>query len=118
MACRLFPLGRQIQSNEVSYIHQGRNVSLFKTVCREVFEFTLFKCGVTTLKDKQTGKHEMAQDAYLELMQNLADIGFEFLLDYGLAESGDKKTLQLWREMGKEHPESLVKRIGEQNGMG
>ena len=47
-------------------------------------------------------------------MQNLADMAFELLLDSGLAESGDIKTLPLWRKMGKELPELLVKRIGNE----
>ena len=64
------------------------------------------------LKGQVTDKFEKAQDAYLDLMQNLADIAFELLLDTGLAESGDTKTLPLWRKMGNELPEVLADRIG------
>jgi hypothetical protein len=66
------------------------------------------------LAGQVTGKFENAQDAYLDLMQNLADIAFELLLDTGLAESGDKATLQLWRKMGSEPPEVLAERIGSE----
>lgn len=46
-------------------------------------------------------------------MQNLADMAFELLLDTGLAESGDTKTLPLWKEMGQENAEILATRIGQ-----
>jgi len=46
-------------------------------------------------------------------MQNIADIGFELLLETGLAASGDTKTLQAWRAIGNEQPSVLAKRIGE-----
>ena len=44
---------------------------------------------------------EAAQDAYLELMQQLADGAFVLLLESGLAASGDKQTLRAWRELGR-----------------
>jgi uncharacterized protein len=50
----------------------------------------------------------------LELMQNIADMAFELLLDTGLAESKDTQTLTLWREMGNESPEALFKRIDKE----
>jgi hypothetical protein len=57
-------------------------------------------------------RFEVAQDEYLELMQNLADSAFALLLESGLAESGDRQTLRLWREMGREEPEQLQDRLG------
>jgi hypothetical protein len=66
------------------------------------------------LKVQVTERFEKAQDEYLELMQNLADIAFELLLDTGLAESGDKETLSMWRKMGNELPEILTNRIGQE----
>ena len=54
----------------------------------------------------------MAQNEYLQLMQSLADIAFELLLDTGLAESGDTETLPQWRKMANEHPEVLASNIG------
>jgi hypothetical protein len=59
-------------------------------------------------------RFENAQDEYLELMQKLADSAFAFLLESGLAESGDRQTLRLWREMGREKPEQLQGRLGPQ----
>ena len=111
LACRLFPLGRQIQSNEVHYIYQGDTFPCLDG-CKDVINLPHLSVG-EYLEGQMTENHESAQDTYLDIMQNLADMGFELLLDSGLAESGDTKTLPLWREMGKEHPEQLVNRIGE-----
>lgn len=110
LSCRLYPLGRQIQSEEVCYIYQGNEFPCLEG-CPEVSELPYLTVG-EYLKGQLTDKFEKAQDEYLELMQNLADIAFVLLLDTGLAESGDIKTLQNWRIMGNELPEVLVDRIG------
>jgi len=112
LACRLFPLGRQIQSEVVQYIHQGEIFPCMEG-CPEVSGLPYLSVG-EYLEGQMTGKFEKAQDAYLDLMQNIADISFMLLLDTGLAESGDKKTLQLWRKMGSEMPEVLANRIGQE----
>lgn len=110
LACRLFPLGRQIQNNEVEYIFQGTEFPCL-TDCPDVI--LLPKLNVETyLKGQATENFENAQDAYLEMMQNIADIAFEILLDTGLAQSGDTKTLPLWKLMGNEDPDVLANRIG------
>jgi len=112
LACRLFPLGRQKQSEEVHYIYQGDAFPCLEG-CPEVSGLPLLTVG-DYLKGQKTEKFEMAQDEYLVLMQNLADIAFELLLDTGLAKSGDKKTLYLWRKMGNELPDILADRIGKE----
>ncbi|MGZ2370286.1 YkgJ family cysteine cluster protein [Ancylomarina sp. YFZ004] len=114
LACRLYPLGRQIQSEEVHYMYQGDEFPCLEP-CHEVVELPQLSVG-EYLKGQMTEKFEKAQDGYLELMQNLADIAFELLLDTGLSESGDKETLPLWREMGNELPEVLAERIGHEWG--
>ena len=111
LACRLFPLGRQIQNNEVEYIFQGKEFPCL-TDCTDVILLPKLSVG-TYLKGQATENFENAQDAYLELMQNLADIAFEILLDTGLAQSGNTKTLPLWSLMGDEAPDVLVNRIGD-----
>ena len=110
LACRLFPLGRHIQNDEVHYIYQGEQFPCLNG-CTEVLELPILSVE-NYLKGQQTEQFEKAQDGYLEVMQNLADLAFELLLDTGLAESGDTKTVQLWREMGNESPAELAKRIG------
>jgi Fe-S-cluster containining protein len=110
LACRLFPLGRQIQNNEAYYIYQGTQFPCL-TDCSEVLQLPKLTVG-TYLKGQAVDLFEKGQDEYLNVMQNLADVAFELLLDSGLATSGDKKTLALWREMGSELPEKLAERIG------
>jgi len=112
LACRLYPLGRQIQFDKAQYIYEGKQFPCL-TDCAEVLELPKLSVG-DYLKGQEANSFEKAQDAYLDLMQNMADIAFELLLDSGLAASGDTKTLPVWREMGNELPEVLVERIGEE----
>jgi Fe-S-cluster containining protein len=112
LACRLFPLGRQIQNNEAHYIYQGAKFPCL-TDCAEVLELPKLSVG-EYLKGQAADQFEKAQDEYLKVMQNIADIAFELLLDSGLAASGDRKTLKLWREMGKAEPEVLAQKIGKE----
>ncbi|MBI9057224.1 MAG: YkgJ family cysteine cluster protein [Labilibaculum sp.] len=112
LACRLYPLGRQVQSNEVHYMYQGDQFPCLEQ-CPEVKELPHISVG-DYLNGQITDQFEKAQDGYLELMQNVADIAFELLLDTGLAASGDKETLPLWRKMGDEDPEVLAERIGQE----
>ncbi len=111
LACRLFPLGRQIQNGETTYMHPGE---VFPCIdgCAEVLDLPF--CSVEKyLEGQETANWEMAQNAYLELVQLLADVAFELILDSGLAESGDKETLKQWRLMSCESAEQLGKRIGQ-----
>ena len=112
LACRLYPLGRQIQSETVQYIHQGEKFPCFEG-CPEVAKLPYLSVG-EYLEGQMTSQFEKAQDAYLDMMQSIADIAFMLLLDTGLAGTGDKKTLPLWRKMGSELPEELAKRIGHE----
>ncbi|MBI9032971.1 MAG: YkgJ family cysteine cluster protein [Bacteroidales bacterium] len=112
LSCRLYPLGRQIQSEEVCYMYQGDEFPCLEG-CPEVSELPYLKVG-EYLKGQVTDQFEKAQDAYLDLMQYLADMAFVLFLETGLAESGDKKTLRQWRKMGNELPEILSDRIGQE----
>lgn len=110
LACRLFPIGRQIYNGEVQYMHEGIKFPCLDG-CPEVSELPSLSVG-EYLQGQETDHYEKAQDAYLELMQDLADMAFELFLDTGLAASGDTKTMVLWETMGNELPEELAKRIG------
>jgi len=112
LSCRLYPLGRQIQREEVHYMYQGNEFPCLDG-CPEVFKLPHLSVG-EYLKGQLTDKFEKAQDEYLDLMQNIADIAFVLLLETGLAESVDKETLKLWRKMGNEAPEKLADRIGQE----
>lgn len=110
LVCRLYPLGRQRQGEELHYMHQG-SVLPCREACPEVLD--LPQLSVAAYIEEQAAKRfEAAQDEYLDLMQNLADSAFALLLESGLAESGDRRTLRLWREMGREEPEQLQDRLG------
>jgi uncharacterized protein len=109
LACRLFPLGRQIQLGKTDYVFQGNEFPCFKG-CKEVKNLP-FLTVQEYLIGQKTELYEQAQDAYLEIMQNIADIAFMLLLDTGLPESGDTKTLQAWKKMAYETPDQLLKRI-------
>ncbi len=110
LACRLYPLGRQIQSEVVHYMYQGAEFPCLEG-CPEVSILPYLTVG-EYLGGQITEMFEKAQDAYLNLMQDLADIAFVLLLETGLTESGDKHTLPQWRVMGSELPEALAERIG------
>ena len=112
LACRLYPLGRQIQSEEVHYMYQGNEFPCLEG-CPEVTGLPYMSVA-EYLKGQLTTKFEKAQDEYLDVVQNIADIAFELLLDTGLAKSGDTKTLQLWRKAGNELPEALAHSIGQE----
>lgn len=110
LACRLFPLGRQIQNEVAEYIYEG---TIFPCLdeCPEVVNLPQMSVG-DYLKGQLTDSFEKAQDTYLDLMQNLADTAFALLLDTSLAASGETKTLATWRKIGNEQATELVERIG------
>jgi len=112
LACRLYPLGRQIQFDKAHYIYEGDTFPCL-TDCAEVLELPKLSVG-EYMKEQEAAPFEKAQDAYLIVMQNIADIAFELLLDSGLAASGITKTLAVWRKISNELPEVLAKRIGNE----
>lgn len=111
LACRLYPLGRQIQFDKAQYIFEGTTFPCL-TDCAEVLELPKLSVG-EYLKGQKADLFEKAQDEYLIVMQNIADIGFELFLDSGLSESGDTKTLKAWRKLGNENPDLIAKKIGK-----
>lgn len=79
LACRLYPLGRQIQNDEVGYMFEGIDFPCFEG-CIEVKELPTLSVK-EYLAGQMTNNFEIAQDAYLDMMQNVADIAFTLLLD-------------------------------------
>ena len=112
LVCRLYPLGRQRRGKDLHYIHRGHSFPCLDG-CPEVVGLPhLTVAEYLACQDAMAS--EAAQDGYLELMQQLADGAFAILLESCLAESGDRLTLRLWRELGNDHPEHLVKRLGSE----
>ncbi len=110
LACRLYPLGRQRQGEVLHYMYEGSAFPC-REGCPEVFDLPQLSVAAY-VEGQATKSFEVAQDAYLELMQHLADSAFALLLESGLTASGDRQTLRLWREMGREEPEQLMERLG------
>jgi Fe-S-cluster containining protein len=112
LACRLYPLGRQRRGESLDYIHRGRSFPCLEG-CPEVVDLPHLTVA-DYLAGQDVVSSETAQDEYLELMQSLADGAFVLLLETGLAASGDRQTLRLWRELGKAEPEQLAERLGQE----
>lgn len=110
LACRLYPLGRQRQGAEIHYMHQGHEFPCLQG-CPEVKDLPRLSVA-QYIAGQATGPYETAQDTYLELMQDLADSAFILLLESGLAKSGDRQTLRLWRKLGSEDAGFSVERLG------
>ncbi|MFA9211520.1 MAG: YkgJ family cysteine cluster protein [Moraxellaceae bacterium] len=109
LACRLFPLARKIQNNASSYVHEGSTFPCLSG-CDEVLNLPTIAVE-TYLKEQETAQYERAQDAYLEVMQNIADCSFMLLLDNGLVELGDIKTLSEWNRIASLPIEKLLQEI-------
>lgn len=109
LACRLYPIGRQIQNNKHQYIFEGKTFPCL-TDCKEVLNLPQLTVE-EYLNGQETELFENAQDGYLEVMQNIADIAFTLLLETGLADSGDTETLRSWKKMSDYNAEQLSNRI-------
>lgn len=112
LACRLFPIARQIQNEQVTYGFQGSTFPCLNG-CPEVQELPNRKVQ-DYLSEQSTSEFEQAQDAYLEIMQNLADIALILLLDTELVKVEAKSTLKDWKQIGKENPDELQTKIGSE----
>lgn len=110
LACRLYPLGLQRQGEQRTYIYQGTEFPCLDG-CPEVEQLPSLTVE-QYIEGQGAELFEQAQDEYLSLMEDLADGAFALLIDSGLAETGDRETLKLWRKMGSESPKQLEKRIG------
>lgn len=110
LVCRLYPFGRMRTGNELQYMHQGKNFPCVVS-CPAVLNLP-YQTVANYLLGQEVMAGEIAQDNYLEIMQQLADYAFILLLESGLASSGDQLTLRLWRKLGKNDPEQLAKYIG------
>jgi uncharacterized protein len=102
LVCRLFPLGREQRGKEVRHLHRGNNFPCLAE-CPEVADLPYVTVS-DYLKAQDVVAHEAALDAYLDLMQRLADSAFALLLESGLAAAGDRRVLPLWRKLGNMSP--------------
>ncbi len=109
LACRLYPLGRRQSGERVDYVYEGEPFPCLEG-CAEVEKLPLL-----TLEEYLAGQEVeeglRAQEAYLELMQDLAEGALVLLLDSGLAASGDRETLPLWKKLGALSPEARARML-------
>lgn len=110
LACRLYPLGRRRQADQITYIHLGKTFPCLSG-CPTVTGLPSLSVS-EYLEGQDISKPELAHDAYLEVMQHLADAALVLLLDSGLAASGDRQTLRRWRELATASPEHRARTIG------
>ena len=112
LACRLFPIGRQIQENKSAYFFEGEQFPCFKE-CPNVTNLKSLKLE-EYLKGQKIKNHEYAQDAYLEVTQNLADIALTLLLDTNMTNEEQSNTIQKWKDLGGFSIEKLTQNTAEE----
>lgn len=99
LVCRLYPLGRLKQGEETGYMYQGKAFPCLNG-CPEVVNLPHMTVGAY-IEGQAAGLFETMQDAYLDFMQELADIAFTLLLETNLYTLDEGKTLSVWRKMGE-----------------
>lgn len=112
LVCRLFPLGRERGGDTITYMHRGDELPCLEG-CPGVKNLPYLTVA-EYLAGQEVTAGERVQDAYLKLVEQLADGAFALLLESGLAASGDRKTLRLWRKLGTMDPEHLTHHIGSE----
>jgi uncharacterized protein len=110
LVCRLFPLGRMRQGEALFYFHRKKTFPCLDE-CPEVADRPQLTVA-DYLKGQDAAIYEAAQDAYIDIMQRLADGAFALLFETGLAATGDLLTLPLWRKLGNKGPQQLTEYLG------
>jgi len=109
LACRLYPLGRELQGSDLRYIHQGQKFPCLED-CPEVLNLPQLSVS-EYIVGQELDQGEIAQDHYLEFMRELADGAFVLLLERGLVQSDDRITLQRWRALGQASADALAQEL-------
>lgn len=94
LVCRLYPIGRRLQNGQIEYMYEG-DVFPCMHDCSEVTDLPQLTVE-NYLSGQETADFEKAQDAYLELLQGLADIAITLVLETGLNENEISSTLSEW----------------------
>ncbi len=102
LACRLYPLGRRRRPDGEEFFFRG-SVFPCRESCPEVEPLPHL-----TVSEYLTGQGiapgVAAQEAYLEIMAELAEGALVVLLESGLAASGDRTVLRGWRKLATLSP--------------
>lgn len=95
LACRLYPLGREVQGGEVRIIHEGLEFPCLDG-CPEVSGLPRLTVAAY-LEGQGAGPFSEARDAYLELSQDLAEAAFTLVFDGGIGTGSDRRWANAWR---------------------
>lgn len=98
LACRLFPLGRLRQGKDLYYMYQGDDFPCLEG-CPEVKSLPSLTVA-NYVAGQGAAPFEAVQDAYLELMQDIADGAFSYLLDTGHSAAQRQSVIHRWRKLG------------------
>lgn len=108
LACRLYPLGRELRlGGEVRYVHDGSRLPCLEA-CPGVAELPALSVA-DYLVDQGVAAGEAAQDACLELAQDLAEVAFVVWQDSPLRSQG-VAVLGRWRALCRS---DAVVRVGQ-----
>ncbi len=109
LACRLYPLGRERQGERVRYLHEGDRFPCLDG-CPSVVELPHLSVD-DYLAGQQVAAGEAAQDAYLDVVQDLGEGAFVLVFDSGLA-ARDRTWQAAWRQAVQASPRERAARLG------
>lgn len=112
LVCRLYPIGRRLQNGQVEYMYEGSEFPCMQD-CSEVTELPYLTVDAY-LVGQQTEQFEKAQDAYLELLQGIADIAITLVLETGLSNTEISSTLDKWTQLSNLNTEKLLEQINSE----
>lgn len=95
LACRLYPLGRERRGQTVRYTYDGPAFPCLAG-CPDVEQLPAQRVDAY-LAGQAVAEGEAVSDAYLEVVQDLAEGAFVIVVDTGLAASGTPGVLAAWR---------------------
>ena len=101
LACRLFPLGRRIQSNKTSYFFEGKNHPCLER-CPSALDLPKLKL-IDYIKQQKTANFEIVQEQYLDILQNIADTAFALYLETEAKLKDKGKTIKGWKNLTKKN---------------
>jgi Fe-S-cluster containining protein len=111
LACRLYPLGRERRGRQVRYLHEGRRFPCLDG-CPGVRDLP-----AVSIRDYLAGQHttdgEQAQDATLELAQDLGEAAFAILIDSGLIRVAGDQAIAAWRQVTALAPDARAQALPE-----
>ena len=95
LACRLYPLGREVQGGEARIIHEGAAFPCLDG-CPDVVALPAMTVAAY-LEGQGAGPFSEVRDAYLELAQDLADAAFTLVFEGGIGQGSDRRWANAWR---------------------